>query len=364
MGINKQTSKLLKNVKKNGIGETLKKSEFSKIDYYLPTKSIILNLLFSAKWNGGIPSGRISMAAGPKSHGKSQVAYDIAQDFQKNGGTIVLFDSEFASEDKALENLGLDTDNIIYFPLINIHDEDKEYNMTYQLKHLMNDIDRGDKVLLIFDSMGAWLTQRTIANAEKGNTAKDMSISQDKKGFMALLNSLVGLKGIPCIVLNHSYTNVGGFGSSSEVSGGGALYYPSSVVEITSKANLKLKDELIGTTLSAKVYKGRLSREKAQGKFAMHYEHGFLPFYDLDKYALEGGYIEEDKEGRTTIYKYNSEVATIAKEVLSVPKNSYFMPENNPFWITLFKSSNFGDFLNDAFAYGSNKNLKCLETEK
>lgn len=358
-GVSKLTEKLLKNAKKNGLGETLKDSEFAKIDYYVSTQSIILNLLFSAKWNGGIPSGRISMPAGPKSHGKSQIAYDVCKTFQKQGGTIVLFDSEFATEKDAIENLGLDLENIIYFGLANILDENKELNMTYQFKQIMNDIERGDKVLFVFDSMGAWLSQRTIGNAEKGNTAKDMSISQDKKGFMALINSLVGLKGVPCLVLNHSYANVGGFGATTEVSGGGALYYPSSIVEITSKAKLKINDSDFGMVGTAKVYKGRLSREKAVGKFAMHHEHGFLPFYQLDEFALEGGFIEETKDGRSTVYMFKDKNGN----EFTCPKKTYMLPENNNFWLALFKSTDFGDYLNDCFAYGSNKVIKALQIE-
>lgn len=358
-GVSKLTEKLLKNAKKNGLGETLKDSEFAKIDYYVSTQSIILNLLFSAKWNGGIPSGRISMPAGPKSVGKTQIAYDVCKTFQKQGGTIVLFDSEFATEKDAIENLGLDLENIIYFGLANILDEEKELNMTYQFKQIMNDIERGDKVLFVFDSMGAWLSQRTIGNAEKGNTAKDMSISQDKKGFMALINSLVGLKGVPCLVLNHSYANVGGFGATTEVSGGGALYYPSSIVEITSKAKLKINDEDFGMVGTAKVYKGRLSREKAVGKFAMHHEHGFLPFYQLDEFALEGGFIEETKDGRSTVYMFKDKNGN----EFTCPKKTYMLPENNNFWLALFKSTDFGDYLNDCFAYGSNKVIKALQID-
>lgn len=353
------TKRLLKNVKKNGIGETLQASEFSNIDYYIPTKSVILNLLFSAKWDGGIPAGRISMAAGPKSHGKSQVAYDIANTFQhKFDGTVVLFDSEFASEQSALENLGLDADNIIYFPLSNINDEDKTLSITYQFKQLMNDIERGEKVLLMFDSMGAWNSVRTIANAEKGNTAKDMSIAGDKKGLMSLINAYIGLKGLPCIILNHSYSNVGGFGAASEVSGGGALYYPSSIIEITSKANLKIDDESVGSIMTAKTYKGRLSKEKSIGKFAMHYEHGFLPFFGLEDFALEGGFIEEEKEGRSVVYKI-----TGLENSPTVAKKCYMLPEGYQFWETLFNNTDFGKYLNDVFAYGSNKTCKTFEKE-
>ena len=138
--MNSLTSKLLKNVKRNGYGDIMKDSEFAKIPYYIKLKSVVLNLMFSAKYDGGIPAGRVSMSAGAKSSGKSQIAYDCAIDFQQRGGTVVLFDSEFASEEKALANLGLDTNNVIYFPLANIHDEDKALSMTYQFKQLMNDV--------------------------------------------------------------------------------------------------------------------------------------------------------------------------------------------------------------------------------
>jgi len=349
---------LLKSAKKNGFGDIMSDSEFAIIPYYTPLKSILLNLLFSAKWDGGIPAGRLSMPAGPKSHGKSMIAYDCAKTFQEQGGTIVLFDSEFASEREALENLGLDSKNIIYMPLSNMKDENNELSLTYQFIHLMKDIEREDKVMLIFDSMGGWISKGTIANAEKGNTAMNMKIASEKKELMSLINSLVGLKGIPCLVLNHSYANVGGFGSQSEVAGGGALFYPSSIVEITSKANLKVRDESIGTIMTAKVYKGRLAREKSVAKFAMHYEHGFLPFYGLDALALEGGYIEEEKIGRSTVYKYSSVVKS-TKEI-TAGKINYFLPEFNEFWSELFKCSDFGVFLNDVFAYGSNKQIRSV----
>ena len=364
LGVNKLTSKLLKGAKKNGLGDTLKDSLFSKIDYYLPLKSVLLNLLFSAKWNGGIPAGRISMPAGAKSLGKSQIAYDCAIDFQKNGGTIVLFDSEFASEQKALENLGIDSSNVIYYPVAHMKDEDKTLSMTYQLKKIMDDIERGDKVLCIFDSMGAWISKGTIANADKNNTAMNMKIASEKKELMALINSLVGMKGVPCLILNHNYANVGGFGAQTEVSGGGALYYPSSVVEITSKAKLTVKEVDIGSIMTAKVYKGRLSKEKSIGKFAMHHQHGFLPFFGLDAYAVEGGYIEEGKVGASVVYKFPEDVKAKVpedKKELSAPKASYFLPEYNTFWAMIFKHSDFGQFLNDAFAYGSNKTLNSLE---
>ena len=346
------TKKLLKSVKKNGIGDTLKDSEFGKIDYYVPSDSIIMNLLMSAKWNGGVPAGRITMLSGAKSHGKTVSAMNFAKNYQKDGGTIVLIDSEFASEESSLANLGLQTEDIIYLPLSHIKDDVKEQSITYQLNEIFKNIDRGDKVMIILDSLGALQTKNTLQNIEKNNNAVDMKVAMEKKAFMSFLTALVGQKGIPCIILNHSYESIGGFGGGQEVAGGGALYYPSTILLMSSKAKMKINDENQGTLLRTQIYKGRLSREKAIAKWAMHYEYGILPYYGLDELALEGGYIEEAKEGRSTVYKFNENTC---------PKKTYMLPENNSFWKKLLEETDFGKYLNDVFAYGSNKQVKSIE---
>lgn len=351
----KLTERLLKNVRKNGIGESLADSEFGKIDYYIQSDSIIVNLLTSAKWNGGVPAGRVTMLAGPKSHGKTQLAMNFAKKFQKDGGTIILVDAEFASENEAMTNLGIDTSNVIYLPLTHIKDDVKEESITYQLNEIFKDIERGEKVLLIIDSLGALQTKGTLQNIEKNNTAMDMKIAQEKKAFMSMLTALVGRKGVPCLVLNHSYESVGSFTGGQEVAGGGALYFPSTVLLMGSKAQLKIDDDTCGTQLRTQVYKGRLSREKAVARWAMHYEYGILSTFGLDELAVEGGFIEEGKEGRSTVYKYKE---------FTCPKKTYMLPEHNEFWIRILSETDFGEYLNDVFAYGSNKKVKAIEVSE
>ena len=346
------TKKLLKASGKGSIASTMKESEFSKIDYYVSSDSIMANLLMSAKWNGGVPAGRVSMLAGPKSHGKTQLAMNYAKKFQKMGGTIILIDAEFASENEAMENLGIDTENVIYLPLSHIKDDEKELSITFQLNEILKDIERGEKVMIIIDSLGALQTKGTLQNIEKNNTAMDMKVAAEKKGFMSFLTSIVGQKGIPCLVLNHSYEAVGSFTGGQEVSGGGALYYPSTILLMGSKAQMKIDEETCGTLLRTVVYKGRISREKAVGKWAMHYEHGILDSFGLDEFAIEGGYIEETKDGRSTVYKYKEHTC---------PKKTYMLPENNDFWYTVLKETDFGSYLNDIFSYGSNKKCNSLE---
>ena len=360
---NSLAKKLSKALQKNGstISGIMSENEFAEIPYYVDSGVVGVNLLLSAKWDGGTPAGRVTMFAGPKSSGKTLLAMNTAKNFQKDfDGTPVLFDSEFASDSKSLESSGIDTDNLVYLPICNIKDEDKESSLSYQTNELANAVEKGDKALFIYDSMGEWQSQRTVANIEKNNTAKDMSITQEKKAFMSQILQISGKLSVPSIVINHSYANLGGFGSATEVSGGGALYKPSQIIEITSKANWKDEDtkERIGSIFTAKVYKGRLARENAVYKFAISYENGLSRYYGMHEFALEGGYIEEAKDGRSTVYKIKDTDLVIRK------KNIYVNPETEEeFWKYLFTNTDFGYFLNDSFAYGSSKKLKSLVIE-
>lgn len=357
--INKTTERLLKVTKKIGIGETMKKSEFSKIDYYVHSDSVMMNLLMSAKVQGGLPSGRVSCLAGPKSQGKTQAAMNFAKKFQKDGGTIILVDAEFASEDKALENLGLDTSNIIYLPLTHITDDDKEMSITYNLNEILKEVTREDKVMVIIDSLGALQTKETLQNIEKNNTSDDMRIARTKKSFTSFITAITGHKSLVTLILNHSYESIGSFTGGQKVGGGGAMYFPSTVLLFSTKSQLKIDEEVQGTIIRTIVDKGRLSRERAVGKWVMHYEHGILPFYGLDEFALEGGYIEETKSGRSVVYMFK-----IGDKEYICPKKYYMLPEHNIFWQILLKETDFKEYLNDIFAYGSNKKSNVLEIKE
>lgn len=337
----------------------MKDNEFAKIPYYVDSGVIGVNLILSGKWDGGTPAGKVTMLAGAKSSGKTLIAMETAKNFQRDyQGTPVLFDSEFASDNESLESSGIDTENFLYLPICNIKDEDPEKSLSYQTNVIGQELDKNDKALLIYDSAGEWTTQRTQSNIDKNNTAKDMSITQEKKAFMSQILQIAGKYSIPSIVINHTYANVGGFGNATEVSGGGVLYKPSQIIEITSKA--KWKDEVtkeqIGSIFTAKIYKGRLARENAVVKFAISYDHGLSRYFGLIDYALEGGYVEETKEGRSTVYKLKGTEFTVKKKNICVEPDT-----EAEFWDAIFNTTDFGEYLNNSFCYGSKSTLKVEE---
>jgi len=353
------TDKLLKGVKKRGIGTSLAESDYGEVPYYLSVGTVAMNLMLSGKWNGGVPASKLTMFAGEKGSTKTLNMLEAIKSMQSEypDSTIVYIDAEHAADKSSLVKYGIDTSKVIYFPLSRIDDEDKEMSLMYQISNLSNEIEKHDKVMMCIDSLGVLTTGRTNNNAESGNMAKDMSINSDKKKFVNMLLEVAGLRMIPIIIINHVYDSVGGFSSDpKQVAGGSVLFLPSQVILISSKAKMTNESDFTmeagtakvqtGNIFTAYVYKGRLSKERSKAKFAIHYEHGFLKYYGLVEYALEGGYIEESKDGRATVYNI------VGHSDIKATKKTVCMKENYPFWEALFAKTDFGEYLNALFSYG------------
>ena len=77
------------------------------------------------------------------------------------------------------------------------------------------------------------------------------------------------------------------------------------------------------------------------------HKHGFLKYFGLVDYALSGGYIEEGKDGRSTVYKSTKD------ENILMRKKTMYLPENYVFWEHLLSDTDFGEYLNKHFKYGS-----------
>lgn len=353
---------LIKTAEKNsgGIVTSLDKSDFGTIEYYIPTPTVITNLLYSGKVNGGTASGKLTMLAGATGSTKTLQAHLAIRNFQETykDGVVIYVDAEHATEKEDLTAFGCDTSRIVFVPLSRIDDEDKKKSLMYNLSNLFDKIERGQKVLLVLDSLGALSSLRTNKNALSGNAAKDMSINSEKKKLINYLLEAAGMKGIPMILINHTYANVGGFGDSQTVAGGSVLFLPTQTIVMTSKAKMRPKDgywekdvdekAVTGNVFTATIGKGRLAKQYSTAKFAVHFHYGFLKYSGLLDYALSGGYFEEGKDGRSVVYTIKG-----LEDSPKALKKSIYMPEHYDFWETLFSKTDFGTYLEKLFAYGS-----------
>ena len=363
------SEKLTKFAKKNKFGANMKDSKFGKISEYISTKAAIINLSISANPTWGVPVGKSIMLAGPTSSGKTQIALSTIKKAQEMGYTIVYWDSEFAAEESIFKAIQADLEDIIHMPMAELE------QIKTAFMQMDQEIEEGDKVLHIFDSMGAWITSKTVEDAVNGKEVKDMSIPGSKKGLMTLINQACGKKHMGAIIINHTYANVGGFGASTTISGGGALYMPSVILEFLTKAKWKdNKGEQIGNIFTFIIKKSRLTRESQKEAFAMSNENGLSKYYGLLKYAIDGDYLIETKKGRSKAYQLKHQVDAVGEEEAEkfLENDLYTLYETEKVFGELIQNTDFTNYLNSKFAYGvkdiapvntANENIENLEEE-
>ena len=79
----------------------------------VPTGCLSLDLALGL---GGVPKGRIIEIYGPESSGKTTVALHMIAEVQKRGGIAGFVDAEHALDPVYAKNIGVDIDELIYFP--------------------------------------------------------------------------------------------------------------------------------------------------------------------------------------------------------------------------------------------------------
>lgn len=175
----------------------------------------ILNIALSGEIHGGVTSG-VTVLSGESKVFKTMLGlYMVKAYLDKYDDAVFLFyDSEFGTPPEYFSSLGIDTDRTIHIPVASL--DDIKFDFVSRIK----EIERGDKVIALIDSIGNLASAREIKNAEEQNTAQDMSRAKDIKSFFRVITTPVNMKDIPCVVISHSYKEQGSMYPKTVVSGG------------------------------------------------------------------------------------------------------------------------------------------------
>jgi len=176
----------------------------------------ILNLAFSGSLKGGFASG-LTMIAGPSRHFKSNLAlFCIKSYLTKHKDAVCLFyDSEFGAPPPYLAAFGIDTSRVLHTPIIHI--EQLKFDLIAQLEN----IERGDKVIVFIDSVGNLASKKETDDALEGKSVADMTRAKQLKSLWRMATPQFTVKDIPCITINHSYETMEMF--SKAIMSGGCL---------------------------------------------------------------------------------------------------------------------------------------------
>jgi len=275
--LNKEMSKI------SEYGETLDKSTISEIDHYIPTGNYHLNACLTGSLFGGYPNNRAVALAGPSGTGKTYLILNAIKQAQKQGYSIIFYDSENAVDKKLVEKFGIDPKTFRYEPCNTV--QEFRSSVTAITDVLIEQKKKGielPKIMVVLDSAGNLATQKEIDDAKTGSSKADMTRAKLLKSTFRIIMTQFGICKIPFLFTNHTYQTQDLF--SRQVGGGGTgPEYAASIILFLGKAKLKEGIEQTGIIVTAKPNKNRFAKP-TNIKFHISFNKGMNPYVGLEEY--------------------------------------------------------------------------------
>ena len=332
---------VLDKLKKNS---TIKDSAVLSDSVFFKKKDVILtevpaiNIALSGSLKGGLTPG-VTMWAGPSKHFKTAFSLLMAKSYlDKYPDAILLFyDSEFGTPQSYFEAFGIDLGRVFHTPITNVE------QLKFDCAQQMEELKRGDKVVVIIDSIGNLASKKEVEDAMNENSAADFTRAKQLKSFFRIITPHLTLKDIPMVVVNHTYMTMEMY-SKPVVGGGTGSYYSADNIFIIGrqqeKATSGLK-ELLGYSFIINVEKSRYVREKSKIPITVLHKGGISKWSGLLDLATESGHLVKGKLGAQTAWSVvNVETGEIDEKKWTA-KNT----ESQDFWAPILACPKFNDFI-------------------
>ena len=338
---------LLNKLQKNStIKDTaiLNESKFFNDKDLIQTPVPMINVALSGKLDGGLAPG-LTVFAGPSKHFKTAFALMLAKSYMdKYEDAVVLFyDSEFGSPQSYFDSFGIDTSRVLHTPITDIE----------QLKHdsmqQLNNIERGEHVMIIVDSVGNLASKKEVEDALEGKSVADMTRAKQLKSLFRMVTPHLTIKDIPMIVVNHTYKEQGMF-PKDVVSGGTGIYYSADNIFIIGRQQEKDGQELVGYNFIINVEKSRYVREQSRIPVEVTFEGGISKWSGLLEVAQAGGFVVKPSNGW---YSINGE------EKKYRLKDTY----TKEFWLPVLANKEFREYIETSYRVSNSSLAQDLDQD-
>lgn len=331
-------AKLKKNSKIDNTS-VLSESKFFNEKDMIPTSVPMINVALSGSIDGGLTPG-MTVLAGPSKHFKSSFALLIASAYlRKYPDAVMLFyDSEFGSPQSYFETFGIDTDRVLHTPIANV--EELKFDLVSQLEN----IDRGDRVVVVIDSIGNLASKKELEDTLNEKSVADMSRAKALKGLFRMVTPYLTMKDIPLLAINHTYKEIGLF-PKDVVGGGTGIYYSADNIWILGRQQDKVGTEIKGYHFVINVEKSRYVKEKSKIPISVSWEGGVQQWSGLLEVALAGQYVVKPSNG--WYQRFDKETGEVLgskyreKETLTAD-----------FWQPILNETNFKEFVKNQYSIG------------
>lgn len=336
-------SELLSKLKKNSTikdSDILSGSKFFNKKDMIPTSVPAINIALSGKIDGGLTPG-LTIWAGPSKHFKTSFSLMMAKAYMDKypDAVMMFYDSEFGTPQAYFESFKIDTDRVLHTPITDIE------QLKFDIMSQINTIARGDRVIIVIDSVGNLASKKEVEDALNEKSVADMTRAKQLKSLFRMVTPHLNLKDIPMIVVNHIYMEQGMF-PKAIVSGGTGIYYSADNIFIIGRQQEKTGTEIVGYNFIINVEKSRFVKEKSKIPVEVTWEDGISKWSGLLDMALQSGHVIKPKIG--WYQKVDMETGEIFDKNYR-EKDTY----TADFWLPILSSKSFKKYIEDKYCIGS-----------
>jgi len=346
-------SSLMEKLRKSGSikATILSDSKFFSVKDSAPTEVPIINIALSGAVDRGLTSGLTFLAGESKSFKSLLGLLFVEAYLRKNSEAVCLFyDSEFGITPEYIRANGIDTDRVIHIPIENLE------QLKFDIAKRLEDINRGDKVIIFIDSIGNLASKKEVEDALDEKSVADMTRARVMKSLWRIVTPHLTTKDIPCVAINHVYNTMELY-SKAVMSGGTGGMYSANQVFIITKAQDKEGTELKGYHFTMNVEKSRFVREKSKFPFTVRFEGGINKWSGLLDIAQEGGFVVKPSVGWYS--RVDQETGEIEDKKFRAKET-----DNKEFWAPVIYTTHFAEYLKKRYQIASDSILKDEENEE
>ena len=323
----------------------LSKSKVFNNKEMVSTSVPVINLALSARLDGGFTSG-LTMWAGVSKMFKTGFSLLMAKAYlDKYPESILLFyDSEFGSPQSYFQSFGIDLDRVFHTPITDIE------QLKFDIMQQINNFERGDKVIILIDSIGNLASKKEVEDALEGKSAADMTRAKQVKSLFRMVTPHLTLKDIPMVVINHTYKTMELY-AKDVVGGGTGSYYSADNIYILGRQQEKDGNEISGYNFIINVEKSRYVKEKSKIPVNISFENGISKWSGLMDIALDLGFCTKPKVGWYS--KVNVDSGEIEDKLYRLKDTM-----NKDFWDSILNSVSFKNAVYEKYAISSGSIIK------
>jgi len=329
----------------------LSKSKFFNEKDMIPTSIPALNIALSARIDGGISPG-LTQWCGESARFKSLFCLLMAKSYLDKypDAALLFFDSEFGTPKSYWDKLGIDKERVLHTPLTDIE------QLTFDCMNQLKNIERGDKLFIVIDSIGNLASKREVDNSLAEKSAEDLSRPKKLKAFFRMVTPHLNIKDIPMHVVNHVYKEMSLY-PKDIVAGGQGSYLSSDNIFIIGKQQEKDGTELMGFNFIINVEKSRYVIPKSKIPISVSFESGVSKWSGLLDIALDLGFCAKPSMGW---------ISKVDPKTGEIEEKKYRAKDTNTkeFWDSILNSQEFKDAVYNRYSISSHSIISDGEIEQ